>query len=35
MRLAIGSTLGSGELLNISSVLQTALGAKLWQIQGV
>lgn len=28
MRLAIGSTLGSGELLNISSVLQTALGAK-------
>lgn len=28
MRLAIGSTLGSGELLNIASVLQVALGAK-------
>lgn len=27
-RLSIGSTLGSGELLNISSLLQTALGAK-------
>ena len=28
MRLAISSTLGSGELLNIASVLQVALGAK-------